>query len=84
MLAPELRDSTICSTPYDLVFGDSVTYFDQTSSCSIFDQLFICDTWTLIQTYTSGPCSDDSLCTFNSVILVYMLDLFSTFYMMYF
>ena len=58
--------------------------FDQTSSCTIFDQLSICDTWTLIQTCISGPCSDDSLCTFSSAILVYMLDLFSTFYMMYF
>ena len=26
MFAPELRDSTICSTSYDLVLGDSVTY----------------------------------------------------------
>ena len=58
--------------------------FDQTSSCTIFDQLSICDTWTLIQTYTSGPCSDDSLCTFSSAILVYMLDLFCTFHMMCF
>ena len=54
--------------------------FDHTSSCTIFDQLSICDTWTLIQTCISGPRSDDSLCTFSSVILVYMLDLLSTFY----
>ena len=58
--------------------------YDQTSSCTILDQLSICDTWTLIQTCISGPCSDDSLCTFSSAILVYMLDLFSTFHMMYF
>ena len=26
MLVPELRDCTMCSTPYDLVLGDSVTF----------------------------------------------------------
>ena len=58
------------------------SYFcDQTSIFSIIDQFDICDTSTLIPTYTSGPCSDDSLCTFSSAILVYILDLFCTFYM---
>ena len=54
---------------------------DQTSIFNIIDQFDICDTWTLIPTCTSGPCSYDSLCTFSSDILVYILDLFCTFYM---
>ena len=80
MLAPELRDCTIYYTSYDLVLGDLVTYMIRhLVSTSLIRH--ICDSWTLIQTYTSGPCSDDSLCTFSSAILLYILDLLCTFYM---
>ena len=42
MLAPELHDCTMCSTPYDLVLGDSVTFMIRNPfSASLISFLYV-------------------------------------------
>ena len=46
--------STICSTTYDFVLGDSVVTLVIIYLCRIIDQCFICDTWTWFWLVLSG------------------------------